>query len=686
MAMRAVDLDLFVNSFDKGYKAGAAVPSPFAAFSGGFFGGLDASQKYQTEEQQQIIRQNQIDQLPVENSIRESQAAIQAAQAQGATADATALAVENDLAKKRLEATIIKQKTDLDALLQTGDTKAMGEAYTSGQFNQLFTYDPKIRENFVTQTYPGWEPKDREVYQSQEALRRQSETYDRLAPKIEETYIKAENELLSNPDIAEIMSQIGEGKISPSQFAEKGVIKYETIREPNAVIMKKDENGKDTDIVEREYYDPSLATPTSLLKTKEVPVFYYNGEKIPNVKLNKEGVNAFNNFKSAYQYKNKLNEGMGSITDLNAQAKANDLKKQAAEAAAKAQASEDFKQVQDAARKFQAGASIEAPYRTPAKKVFEERAKNLEPKAPEVTGNNVEQSVPTSPDRLQDAAFSTVQALNRSRTGRDAVTEDRIKNAQSGQYEPKPTWVRNIEVKKQLQASKAQERLNKYLKAGKTPPPMDQAISPQKQADAVNNSSFIPENISVRSPYPVKKEAVLKVASRPEVQGFSALTKAVMVQESAGRADAVSETGVEGLMQVTEGTARGISKDIDRTDPIQSVLAGAIELERLMTTPSFKGNPMLTLTAYNGGLGVAQEAVRLAGSTDWEVVKNYLEAAVKSPKFTAEWKRLGINPDKKAKEVREYAEKVIANFPPFITSNTDMAMANSLKQQGVLVF
>lgn len=93
------------------------------------------------------------------------------------------------------------------------------------------------------------------------------------------------------------------------------------------------------------------------------------------------------------------------------------------------------------------------------------------------------------------------------------------------------------------------------------------------------------------------------------------LIAAQSYQESYWNPGAVSPTGVEGLMQLTEATAAFIDVE-DRTDPRQSILGGARYLRNLhgrihdsVTEPD---RTWFALAAYNVGLGHLLDARRLA--------------------------------------------------------------------------
>ncbi len=89
------------------------------------------------------------------------------------------------------------------------------------------------------------------------------------------------------------------------------------------------------------------------------------------------------------------------------------------------------------------------------------------------------------------------------------------------------------------------------------------------------------------------------------------LLAALAYQESHWNADAVSETGVRGIMQFTEDTARRYG--VDRLDPYSSIIGGARYLAELKKTGladriSEPDKTWLALAAYNIGLGHVENA------------------------------------------------------------------------------
>ena len=80
--------------------------------------------------------------------------------------------------------------------------------------------------------------------------------------------------------------------------------------------------------------------------------------------------------------------------------------------------------------------------------------------------------------------------------------------------------------------------------------------------------------------------------------------RAVMRVESNFYADAVSDAGAMGLMQLMPGTANGMGV-VDPFDPRQNILGGSRYLRILAN--KFGGDLVLTIAAYNAGHGAVQK-------------------------------------------------------------------------------
>lgn len=117
--------------------------------------------------------------------------------------------------------------------------------------------------------------------------------------------------------------------------------------------------------------------------------------------------------------------------------------------------------------------------------------------------------------------------------------------------------------------------------------------------------------------------ALLRATIGTEVS--PALALAVMAVESAGRADAVSSAGAQGLMQLIPATAERFGVT-DSLDPDQNIRGGIAYLDWLMK--EFDRDPILVLAAYNAGEG-AVKANR--GVPPYPETRDYV------PKVLAAW-------------------------------------------------
>jgi soluble lytic murein transglycosylase-like protein len=104
-----------------------------------------------------------------------------------------------------------------------------------------------------------------------------------------------------------------------------------------------------------------------------------------------------------------------------------------------------------------------------------------------------------------------------------------------------------------------------------------------------------------------------------------ALVLAVIGIESAGRSNAVSHAGAQGLMQLIPATAERFGVT-DASDPAQNIKGGVAYLDWLLN--EFDRDPVLVLAAYNAGEG----AVRAnAGVPPYAETRDYV------PKVLAAW-------------------------------------------------
>ncbi len=152
------------------------------------------------------------------------------------------------------------------------------------------------------------------------------------------------------------------------------------------------------------------------------------------------------------------------------------------------------------------------------------------------------------------------------------------------------------------------------------------------------------------------------------------LLAAVAYQESHWNADATSETGVRGIMQFTEDTAKRFG--VDRLDPYSSIIGGAryvSELKRdaLATRIAEPDKTWLALAAYNIGLGHVENARILTQRSKknpdtWPDVRRHLLLLAK-PEVAAQFK-LGscrcVMPVEFVEAVRAYYDVLLRLEPP----------------------
>lgn len=104
-----------------------------------------------------------------------------------------------------------------------------------------------------------------------------------------------------------------------------------------------------------------------------------------------------------------------------------------------------------------------------------------------------------------------------------------------------------------------------------------------------------------------------------------AFVLAVIAAESAGRPDAVSGAGAQGLMQLIPATAERFGV-VDSMDPAQNIAGGVAYLDWLMD--EFDRDPVLVLAAYNAGEGAV---TRAGGVPEYDETRTYV------PRVLAAW-------------------------------------------------
>lgn len=222
----------------------------------------------------------------------------------------------------------------------------------------------------------------------------------------------------------------------------------------------------------------------------------------------------------------------------------------------------------------------------------------------------------------------------------------------------------------------AQRGVNAVATAGAPPPAasLPTAAPQTPQPPQQNLSAAFKQNVDFTFDVPTNRRGnpvtldqgtFDAINTNPLTANTPALFKGLVAQESGGNANALSNTGVQGLAQVTKSTAAiyGLNRDI----PEQNVLAGQLYLTDLLT--KFNGNLPLALAAYSAaGPGGVSDAVRATGSTDWPTVKAQLQQTLAPKVF---------------KQVENYPEKVLTYAAQFMGPN-DQGLAYELQRQGLV--
>ncbi len=141
----------------------------------------------------------------------------------------------------------------------------------------------------------------------------------------------------------------------------------------------------------------------------------------------------------------------------------------------------------------------------------------------------------------------------------------------------------------------------------------------QQQHTFVGSKTFIKDLVEIFPTY----EFFFKEASR--LFNFDwRLIASIGYQESRWKKDAVSYTGVKGIMMLTKDTAREVGVD-DRRDPRNSIFGGAKYLRSIYNRLDYdlddNEKKWFAIAAYNIGLGHVEDAIKLASKNGVDIRK-----------------------------------------------------------------
>lgn len=166
-----------------------------------------------------------------------------------------------------------------------------------------------------------------------------------------------------------------------------------------------------------------------------------------------------------------------------------------------------------------------------------------------------------------------------------------------------------------------------YEASGELERLLDRYYEAHREFDYVDLRAF---SRHLRERFPQYQEAFRQAARETGIDWR--VLAAIAYQESHWNAEAVSPTGVEGLMMLTARTAQRVSVE-NRSDPIESIFGGAWYLkevlEKFPERIPYEDRLFMAIAAYNIGFGHVEDARIITESSDadkdsWEDVREHL--------------------------------------------------------------
>lgn len=604
----AVPINLYSDSARAGIQAGQQLPSTTTAIIQGGLQGIQTGLSIAEQTQQVALRQNAIDQIPVDNQIKQAQL-----EAQKTSNDINALKleilnttkelqIENE--KVSLQKAALDQRTKLNDLkaeqgiakdLSSGDPNVRFSVLNNPAYQERLLRDPNYAEGVLSRLYadPQLTPEQRQQTLKlwDFSKRKQHELeVDKLnvaARKgVLQNYQQAEEALNKEVEVGRIMSDF---QLKPSELG--GLQIY-----PDGLKSFKPDGTIDTSKPDRDITIANTGAPGKF-------VAVYNGKK-------------FNGLLGAGTV--KALEGWQNVLDA-AGIKAPVPAGRTAPAPVPQGRGEFSRQFEAAGAPQPAGTP--SPIPTP------------EPSGPSIAPTNSPIVNQRSRDLLSRAE-SDPALMNRLRA-KGLIAGGALDAEESTTPIPSP-----------VPAPTAAEEPRAQFAPIRTP------------TEKVNLAF---DSLNPAAKKVVEKPIIEKVLNEPLVSGLPPLYQAVAAVESGGRRGAKAKTSsATGLFQLTSGAAEdtGVDKDV----PEENVRGGVNYLNQLLT--QYSGNETAALMAYHIGPSVINAAIDMTASTSYEdllFAVNYMKSRGRT--FG------GVLTASRVKELAKYPLKVFAYKEAFQAVN-----------------
>lgn len=228
-------------------------------------------------------------------------------------------------------------------------------------------------------------------------------------------------------------------------------------------------------------------------------------------------------------------------------------------------------------------------------------------------------------------------------------------------------------------AKEANDFLKKFVKSGGLKRLEQRYYDAAAKATYFNLAHY---NAEIEQSLPDFKDYFTKYGRQYDIDWR--LLAAMAYQESQWKPDAVSPTGVEGIMMLTNGTA-DLMKIEDRTDPEQSIRGGAQYIAQLRDKIAEEvkepDRTWMALAAYNVGLGHVLDARELARQSEknpnfWSDIETILPLLEKD-----EWAKKTKHGKARGSEPVQYVNRIRSFYDILVKRDEEMKKDKSSEVQ-----